>query len=256
VIAVLRRDEHLRERVSDVRLRMGDTLLVACDETQLDALRNTDEFILLEGVAHEVLRRDKAPIAAAVMAGMVVLASLGVAPIATLALTAVALMVLTGCLPLRLAYSWIDSTIVVLIAGMLALGTALEKTGIASEVAGSLVEVLRQHGPTAVLAGIYVLAMVVTSVVSNNAVAVLMTPIAVDAAAVMGLNPTPFVFATLFGASACFATPIGYQTNLFVYGPGGYRFSDYLRVGTPLNAVLFVAAMIVIPWWFPLTPSG
>jgi di/tricarboxylate transporter len=253
VIAVLRRDEHLRERVSDIRLRMGDTLLVACDENQLEALRNTDEFILLEGVAHEVMRRDKAPIAATIMAGMVALAALGVAPIASLALTAVALMVVTGCLPLRLAYSSIDSTIVVLIAGMLALGTALEKTGIAEAVASALVDTLRQHGPHAVLAGIYVLAMVVTSVVSNNAVAVLLTPIAVDTADVLGLHAAPFVFATLFGASACFATPIGYQTNLFVYGPGGYRFSDYLRVGAPLNLVLFAAAMVVIPWYWPLT---
>jgi di/tricarboxylate transporter len=252
LIAILRRDEHLRERVGDIRLRMGDTLLVATDEDHLDALRDTDEFILLEGVAHDVLVRDKAPIAVGIMAALVVLGSLGVLPIAALAISAVAAMVLTGCLPLRTAYSSIDSTIMLLIAGMLALGTALETTGVAHVAATGLVDVLHDYGPTAVLAGIYALAMIITSVVSNNAVAVLLTPIAIEIAAVLGWQPAPFVFAVLFGASACFATPIGYQTNLFVYGPGGYRFTDYLRVGVPLNLVLFAVAMLLIPLFWPL----
>jgi di/tricarboxylate transporter len=174
-----------------------------------------------------------------------------VLPIATLALTAVALMVLTGCLPMRSAYNAIDFSIIVLIAGMLALGLAIERTQIAHAVSTSLVSTLSQYGPVAVLAGIYVMAMVVTAVVSNNAVAVLMTPIALDAAVTMEVHPAPFLYGVLFGASACFATPIGYQTNLFVYGPGGYRFADYLRLGTPLNLLLLLAALVVLPWWFP-----
>lgn len=255
-IAILRRDEHLRERVGEIRLRMGDTLLVACDEDHLEDLRHTDEFILLEGVSHEMLRRDKAPIAVGIMGVMVVLAATGVAPIATLALAAVAAMVLTRCMSLRVAYSSIDSTIVVLIAGMLALGLALQQTGVAAMASDAMLGLLADYGPLAVLAGMYFLAMLVTAVVSNNAVGVLLTPIAMNAAISMGYHPAPFVFAVLFGASACFATPIGYQTNLFVYGPGGYRFTDYVRVGAPLNLLLFLVAMFVIPWFWPLVPLG
>jgi di/tricarboxylate transporter len=254
VIAILRRDEHLRKRVGDIRLRMGDTLLVACDEAHLEDLRHTDEFILLEGVTHEVLRREKAPLAVGIMVMMVALAALGVLPIAALALAAVAVTVLTGCLPLRLAYGAINSQIVVLIAGMLALGTALESTGLAHMASTALLGALAEHGPLAVVGGMYGLAMVLTQLVSNNAVAVLLTPVALDTAAELAFAPAPFLFAVLFGASAAFATPIGYQTNLFVYGPGGYRYRDYLRVGTPLNVVLFAVAMFVIPWYWPLHP--
>jgi di/tricarboxylate transporter len=254
VIAILRRDEHLRERVSEIRLRMGDTLLVACDETHLEDLRHTDEFILLEGISHEILQRHKAPLAVGIMGVMVLLAAIGAAPIATLALSAVAAMVLTGCLSLRVAYSSIDSTIVVLIAGMLALGLALQQTGVAALAGNAMVDLLAGYGPLAVLAGVYFLAMLVTAVISNNAVGVLLTPIAMNAAITMGYHPAPFIFAVLFGASACFATPIGYQTNLFVYGPGGYRFTDYLRVGAPLNLLLFIVALFVIPWIWPLVP--
>jgi di/tricarboxylate transporter len=254
VIAILRRDEHLRKRVGDIRLRMGDTLLVACDEAHLEDLRHTDEFILLEGVTHEVLRREKAPLAVGIMVMMVALAALGVLPIAALALAAVAVTVLTGCLPLRLAYGAINSQIVVLIAGMLALGTALESTGLAHMASTALLGALAEHGPLAVVGGMYALAMVLTQLVSNNAVAVLLTPVALDTAAELAFAPAPFLFAVLFGASAAFATPIGYQTNLFVYGPGGYRYRDYLRVGTPLNVVLFAVAMFVIPWYWPLHP--
>jgi di/tricarboxylate transporter len=254
VIAILRRDEHLRERVADIRLRLGDTLLVACDEAHLEDLRGTDEFIMLEGVTHEVLRREKAPLAVGIMVGMVALAAVGFMPIAALAMTAVAFMVLTGCLPLRLAYGAINSQIVLLIAGMLALGTALEATGLAHIASRFLVDALAGHGAVAILAGMYGLAMVLTQLVSNNAVAVLLTPIALDTAHELSLSPAPFLFAVLFGASAAFATPIGYQTNLFVYGPGGYRFRDYLRIGTPLNLLLFAVAIFVIPWYWPLTP--
>jgi di/tricarboxylate transporter len=116
------------------------------------------------------------------------------------------------------------------------------------------VDALAGHGAVAILAGMYGLAMVLTQLVSNNAVAVLLTPIALDTAHELSLSPAPFLFAVLFGASAAFATPIGYQTNLFVYGPGGYRFRDYLRIGTPLNLLLFAVAIFVIPWYWPLTP--
>ncbi len=250
-IAVLRRDEHLRERVSEIRLRLGDTLLVVCEESMIENLRTSNEFILLEGVERQVVRHDKAPIALGIMALVVLLAALEILPIVTLALTGVALMVLTGCLSMRMAYDAIDMSIVFLIAGMLALGRALDKTGVLDHASGWLVDSLQSNGPLAVMAGIYLLSAALTSLVSNNAVAVLVTPLAIQTAFSMGYQPEPFVFATLFGASASFSTPIGYQTNLFVYAPGGYRFTDYLRIGLPLNVLLFIVSMWVIPWFWP-----
>ncbi len=255
-IAVLRRDEHIRERVSDIRLRLGDTLLCVVDETRLDDLRNTGAFILLEGVEQRLVRRDKAPLAASIMALVVVFATLDILPISVLALLGVTLMVLTRCVPIRLAYASIDFSILVLIAGMLALGSALEKTEVIHAVATWSVTALDDFGPTSILAGIYLLTAVLTATLSNNAVAALMTPLAIDVGETLGYQPAPFLFAVLFGASACFATPMGYQTHLFVYGPGGYRFTDFLRIGIPLNIVLFIAAMVVIPWIWPLIPLG
>ncbi len=251
VVAVLRREEHLRQRVADIRLRLGDTLLVMCDESIIEHLRGSEEFMLLEGLDERIVRRDKAPIAAAIMALVVGGATLDLLPLSVLALTGVGLMVLTGCLPIRVAYASIDMSIVLLIVGMLALGRAMETSGLAHTVSMGMVDVLRDFGPLVVVAGIYVLTATLTSLISNTAVALLLTPIALDVATEMSYAPQPFLFAVLFGASACFATPMGYQTNLFVYGPGGYRFTDFVRVGLPLNIVLFLTALFVIPWYWP-----
>lgn len=257
-IAILRHDEHLRRRVSDIRLRLGDTLLVVCDETSIEKLRASVDFLVLEGVADRVKRLDKAPLALSIMALVVVLGALGLPalPISTLALTGVLLMVLTGVTPLRIAYASIDMSIMLMIAGMLALGRALEATGLVKLASDSIVAALQGYGPVAMLGGMYMISMVLTSLVSNNAVAVLITPVAIETALHLGYEPAPFVFATLFGASASFATPIGYQTNLFVYAPGGYRFVDYLKVGVPLNLILFLVALFVIPWFWPLQALG
>lgn len=251
VVAVLRHDEHLRKRVSEIRLRLGDTLLVVCGESVLDQLRQSSDFILLEGLDSQLVRRDKGPLALGIMAAVVGLAAFEVLPISTLALAGVATMVVSGCIPLRLAYTSVDMSIILLIAGMLALGRALEASGLVEAAATALLSVLQDFGPTVVLGGIYALAALITCLVSNNAVAVLLTPVAIQTALLMDMEPAPFVFATLFGASASFATPIGYQTNLFVYAPGGYRFTDYVRVGLPLQVVLLIVSLVVIPWWWP-----
>jgi di/tricarboxylate transporter len=254
VIAVLRRDEHLRERVSEIRLRMGDTLLAVCDESRLDDLRDTNEFIMLEGLEKRIVRRDKAPLAVGILVAVVALAAFEVMPMSFLALAGAAAMVFTGCLPLRLAYGAIDASVLVLIAGTLAMGLAMEKSGAIATISHQLLDVLREYGPRAVLAGMFLLAAVVNALISNNAVAVLFTPLGIEIARGLGLSPEPFVFGILFGASCDFSTPIGYQTNLFVYGPGGYRFLDYLRIGIPLTIVLFTVSMILIPWFWPFVP--
>jgi len=252
VLAILRRDEHLRERLARIRLRLGDTLLVVCDEAQLRALRDTDEFILLEGVEERVVRRDKAPLATSIMAAVVILAAFEVAPISVLAMSGVGAMVVFGVLPLRQAYAAVDFSLIVMIAGLLALGRAMHVTGLIEAIALRVCETLSGHGPEFVIAGMYGLSALLTAIVSNNVVAVLLTPVAFQVAANLGLQPEPFLFAVLFGASASFATPMGYQTNLFVYGPGAYRFTDYLRVGAPLSLLLLVVAYFLIPWYWPL----
>jgi di/tricarboxylate transporter len=256
VIAVLRRDEHLRERVSEIRLRMGDTLLAVCDEERLDDLRDTGEFIMLEGIERQVLRRDKAPLAVGILLLVVLLAAFEVQPMSFMALAGAAAMVLTGCLPLRHAYSAIDSTVMVLIAGTLAMGLAMDKSGAVHWLAGQITQLLGDLGPHAVLAGLFLLAAVVNALVSNNAVAVLFTPLGIQVAGELGVRPEPFIFGILFAASCDFSTPIGYQTNLFVYGPGGYRFRDYVRIGVPLTLVLFAVAMVLVPLFWPFTKAA
>jgi di/tricarboxylate transporter len=171
-----------------------------------------------------------------------------------LALAGSVAMVLTRCLTLRQAYAAIDSSVVVLIAGTLAMGLAMEKSGAIDFISEGVLAGLRDYGPRAVIAGIFLLATIINALISNNAVAVLFTPLAISIANTLGYAPEPFIFAVLFGASCDFSTPIGYQTNLFVYGPGGYRFSDYARIGIPLTLVLFAVSMVVIPWFWPFVP--
>ncbi len=254
VLAVLRRDEHLRERVSELRLRLGDTLLAVADEEQLEALRNDEDFLLLEDVEQQVVRRGQAPLAVAIMAAVVIVASTELLPMSLSALAGAGLMVLVGCLPARVAYNSVDLSILALIAGMLTLGLAWEKTGLIGEISDGVLHSLSPYGPRAVLAGLFLLATVLTNFCTNTAVAVLLVPAGIQIAAALQLAPEPFVYAAMFGASCDFATPVGYQTNLLVYGPGGYRFLDYTRIGIPLTIVLFAVSMVVIPWWFPLVP--
>ncbi len=254
VLAVLRREEHLRERVAEIRLRLGDTLLVVADEDSLGQLRASEDFILLEGVDRQVVRREKAPLAIGILAAVVLLASFEALPISILSLAGAATMILAGCLPLRLAYNSIEIPVLVLIAGMLALAEAFERTGLVQLVSHEVVAGLQPWGPRAVMAGMFLLATFITNFASNNAVAVLLTPISLSVAAELGYGPAPFLYAVLFGASAAFATPIGYQTNMFVYGPGNYRFMDYVRIGVPMTLVLFLVMLFVVPWFFPFVP--
>jgi di/tricarboxylate transporter len=160
-----------------------------------------------------------------------------------------------GCLDREDAYGSIHWGILMLIFAMLALGIAMEKTGAARLVVDLCAELMAGFGPVAVLSAVYFLTSFLTEIMSNNAVAVLLTPIAVGLAQQIGVDPRPFVVAVMFAASASFATPIGYQTNTFVYNAGGYRFVDFVKVGLPLNLLLWAVATVVIPWFWPLTPS-
>ena len=255
VLALQRHGLHLREQMINLRLRVGDVLLVMGDAEDVARLRALDEFVALEGVQEVFLRKARAPIALALVIGLVLLAGLGVAPIMVLAMACAVLMILTGCISVRDAYASIDFSVLVLIGGVISLGKAMEVSGTAAWVAAGLTTALGAYGPQAVLSGIYLLTAVLTQIMSNNATAVLMVPIAISTAAVMGIDPRPFAMAVAFGGSAAFASPMSHQCNLLVYGPGGYRFSDFTKVGVPLIFVLWIVATFLIPLWWPLHPA-
>jgi di/tricarboxylate transporter len=256
VMALQRYGEHLRDELPGTRLRVGDVLLVMADREDIGRLRTYDEFLVLEGVEEVVVQESKAPIALGLILGLVALAALTPLPIMVLALAAAILTVVSGCLSMRQAYAALDLSVLVLIGGAMALGTAMDGTGTAAYLADQVVGALGQFGPQAVLAAVYLMTVLFTEMMSNAAAAVLMVPLAISIALGLGVDPRPFAIAVAFAGSAAFSTPIGYQTNTLVYGPGGYRFFDYTRVGLPLNLILWAVASVLIPYWWPLVPIG
>jgi len=252
VIGMQRRRVHYSERkMSRLRLLVGDILLIQCGARQLARLRADGGVIVVEDVVRTIENRRKGPLAAAIFGAMVAAAALGWLDILTAALAAAFAMLLTGCLRPREAYDALDLPVLILIVGTLALGDALARTGAAELYASGMLSVAAGAGPHAVLAGVIVLTSVLSHFLSNNSTAVLMLPIALATAASLGVDPRPFVVGVCFGASACFATPIGYQTNLLVYGPGGYRFLDYTRLGMVLNVLVWVGASVFVPRMWP-----
>lgn len=252
IIAIKRRQLHYSDqKIQAVKLRIGDIILVRCSKGRLDQIRKESDFIIIEDVHHEIIHKNKARWATLIFAGLVASAAIGLADIIVCALTGVFLMVLTGCLQLRDAYRAIRGDVLLLIVGMIALGTAMEKTGATQFYTHWFLSLFKGESPIFVLTGIICLTSISTQMLSNNATAVLLLPIAIATALELGVNPKPFVIAVCLGASACFASPIGYQTNLLVYGPGNYRFSDYLKLGIPLNLIVIVLGSLLIPVFWP-----
>ena len=253
IIAIKRRELHYAEpKVKDVRLKIGDILLARLPQPSLERLRGETDFIIVEDVHHEIKHKRLAPRAFLIFGAMIVAASTGLADIMVCAMAAAFLMVITGCLQLRSAYRAMDGRVLLIIVATIALSAALEKTGASELYAKTFLSLFSGASPALVLSGVIVLTSISTHVLSNNATAILLLPIAISAAQGLGVDPKPFIVAVCFGASACFATPIGYQTNLLVYGPGGYRFSDYFKLGMPLNLLVWVMGSLFIPmiWAF------
>lgn len=252
IIAIKRRRVHYSaQKIQTVKLSIGDIILARCSKGKLDQIRTGTDFIIIEDVHHEIVHKKKARWAAAIFAALVVAATTGLADIMVCALTGVFLMVLTGCLQLRDSYRAMQGDVLLLIVGTIALGAAMEKTGASQFYAQSFLSLFKESSPAMVLGGIILLTSIGTQLLSNNATAVLLLPVAVSTALSLGVNPKPFIIAVCFGASACFASPIGYQTNLLVYGPGNYRFSDYLKLGIPLNLLVIVMGTLLIPLFWP-----
>jgi di/tricarboxylate transporter len=252
IIAIKRRELHYAEpKVKDIRLKIGDILLVRLPGSSLERLRGETDFIIVEDVHHEIEHKRLASRAFLIFGAMVVAASTGLADILVCALAAAFIMVLTGCLQLRDAYRAMEGRVLLIIIAMIAMSAALEKTGAAEFYARAFLALFSGLSPAYVLSGVLLLTSVSTHVLSNNATAILLLPIAISAAQGLGVDPKPFIVAVCFGASACFATPIGYQTNLLVYGPGGYRFSDFFKLGMPLNLLVLIMGSLFIPLLWP-----
>jgi di/tricarboxylate transporter len=252
IMAIKRRELHYDEsKVKEVRLKIGDILLVQMPEASLERLRGETDFIIIEDVHHEIVHKRLARRAMVIFGAMVLAAGLGLADILICSLAAAFMMIITGCLQLRNVFRSLDSRVLLIIVAMMALSTALTKTGASDWYARGFLNLFSGMGPAFVLSGLILMTSISTHVLSNNATAILLLPIAVSAAQGMGVDPKPFIIAVCFGASACFAAPIGYQTNLLVYGPGGYRFSDYIKLGMPLNLLVFLAGSLFIPMLWP-----
>ena len=252
VLAVHRRNQNIGRQLDELVVRVGDTLLLEGAPADIQRLADEMDMVDVSHPSGRAFRRGHAPIAIGALLGIVALAALGVAPILMLSVIAVALMLETRCIDADEAFTFIDGRLLALIFAMLAIGAALETSGAVRLIVEAIAPGLGMLPPFMVVWAIYLLTSILTELVSNNAVAVVVTPIAIGLAQEMGIDARPLVVAVMVAASASFATPIGYQTNMLVYGPGGYRFTDFLRVGIPLNLTTGLLASAIIPFIWPL----
>ena len=253
-LALHRRDQNIKGALDDVVIRIGDTLLLEGAAEDIARLAADMDVLEVNAPSERAFRRSHSPIAIVALLGLVGLAAFQVAPILLLAIVAVAVVLVTRCIDAEEAFGFVDGRLLVLIFAMLAVGTALEHSGAVALIAAGLAPHLAILPGFLIVWALYLLTSVLTEMVSNNAVAVVITPLAIGIAAQLGMDPRPLVVAVMVAASASFATPIGYQTNMLVYGPGGYKFTDFLRVGIPLNLSIGVLASLCIPWFWPLYP--
>ncbi|AAV96193.1 SLC13 family permease [Ruegeria pomeroyi] len=252
VLAVHRRNQNIGRQLDQLVVKVGDTLLLEGAPGDIQRLAADMEMVDVSHPSVRAYRRGHAPIAVVALVGIVALAGLGVAPILLLSVLAVALVLGSRCIDADEAFSFVDGRLLALIFAMLAIGAALESSGAVRLIVEAIAPGLSSLPPFLVIWAIYLLTSVLTELVSNNAVAVVVTPIAIGLAQAMGIDPRPLVVAVMIAASASFATPIGYQTNMLVYGPGGYKFTDFMRVGIPLNLTMGVLVSALIPLIWPL----
>lgn len=240
------------EQFADTPLQAGDVILVQVERDRLPELLRLPDFVLVSQVEVARPRPLKALVAGLIMAGVVLVGSLEWYPTAVAAMTGALLMVLTGCLKVEDAVRAIDWRLLVMLGAMLGLGTAMETTGAARWLTNTAMSALGGWGPIIALSGFYLLTSFLTEMMSNNATAVLMAALAIEVAAALGVDARPFLFAVAYAASASFMTPIGYQTNTMVFGVGQYQFSDFVRLGAPLNLLLWILATLLIPYFWEL----
>jgi len=254
-LAISRQGEVIRERLRDVPLQFGDSLLLQGPARRVKQLQEGENFLVLEPIETEQFRRNKAPIAIAALVLAIGLAIFAGMAISLAMVIAAVIMILAGALRIEEAYESVDWRTVFLVAGMLPLGLAMELTGTARLLADLILGVFGPFGALATLAGIYLLAAIITQPMSNAAAIVLIVPIALDTAAGMGANYKTFTMAVVIGAATSFLSPVGHKANVLVFGPGGYKFTDYARVGAILTVALLIVSMIFLPIFWPLFPD-
>ncbi|RZV98637.1 MAG: SLC13 family permease, partial [Rhodobacteraceae bacterium] len=251
-LAVHRRNQNIGRQLDDLIVRVGDTLLLEGAPEDIRRLAADMDLVDVSQPSARAYRRRHAPIAIGALLAIVALAALNVAPIFLLAILAVALVLVSRCIDADEAFGFVDGRLLALIFAMLAIGAALEASGAVALIANAIAPTLGMLPPFLIVWAVYLLTSILTELVSNNAVAVVVTPIAIGLAAALGIDARPLVVAVMVAASASFATPIGYQTNMMVYGPGGYRFTDFMKVGIPLNLSIGILASALIPFIWPL----
>ncbi len=253
VLAVRREGQIVRQSISDLPLRFGDALLVQGPRDRFRVLRAETNFILLDDLEapEEAARPDKAPWALVAMALMLLLAGLGIVRIVTASLLAAMIMVVSGALKMEEGYRAIEWKAVVMIGGMLAMGTALERSGTAAVISHQLLHLTAPFGHMVTLAACYLFSLLLAQVISGATTAVLMAPVVLSAATQLGVSPYPLSMAVVLGTSSAFLTPLSHPANVLVMGPGGYKFSDYSRVGGFLSAIIFVLILLLVPVFWP-----
>ncbi len=251
---IWREGETVGADLADERLQIGDALLLLGPRDRLQLLDSDSDFLVLTPLGRKPPDTRRAPVAAAIMLGVVVSVLLGYAPISIAAVVGGSIMVLTGCLSMEQAYRAIDWRAIFLIAGMLPLGTAMQSSGAATYIADQVMTLLGDAGPWPVIMGLYIVTAMATMIIPTAALVVLMSPIVLSAMSDMGYAPETAMMAIAMAASASFTSPISHPANILVMGPGGYRFVDYLKVGVPLTIVVFIAVMILLPFFWPLQP--
>jgi di/tricarboxylate transporter len=253
VLAIRHRGKLMRVRISDTKLSAGDALLLEVKTERYHQLLQNPSFVIISEIDQPVYRKSKLIPALLIVVGVISTATLGIAPIVVSSIVGAILLVLVGCLRMDEAYQAVEWRIIFLLAGVLTLEAAMENSGAAPLISSTIISVVSSWGGlVALLSAFYLMTFIFTEMMSNNATAALLTPIAIATANTLQVSPRPFLVAVMFAASASFMTPVGYQTNTLIYGPGQYKFADFLRVGTPLNLIMWVLATIFIPvfWKF------
>ncbi|TVR39502.1 MAG: sodium-coupled transporter [Bacteroidia bacterium] len=256
VLAIRHRGELMREKVANTTLRAGDTLLIEVEKDRLYnlqqlELKGRNTFLIVNEVDFPEYRKDKMLTVVLTLIGVILLASLEIMPIMMAAITGSMFLVITKCITMEEAYNAIDWKVIFLLAGAISLGVALDVTGAARMISLFLIEIIGSLGPVAILSVLYIITSLMTESMSNNASAVLLAPIAIATAFELGVDPRPFLMAIAFAASSSFMTPVGYQTNTMIYGVGGFKFADFIRVGAPLNIIFWILATFLLPVFFP-----
>ena len=254
-LAVHRRSQNIGRKLDEVVVRVGDTLLLEGAPEDIRRLAADMDLIDLNETTDRAFKRGRAPLVVLVLSGIVLGAAFEIAPIQILSMLGAVILLVTRTLEAEEAYNTVSASLLVLILAMLVVGEAMDQSGAAQLIVDTISPSLMQMSPIAVLFVLYFLTQVLTEILSNNAVAVIVTPVAIALAHSLGLDPRPLVVAVMFAATLAFATPIGYQTNTMVFGPGGYKFSDFARIGVPLNIVTGITACLVIPLFWPLVPA-